>query len=81
MTFGEQLRKLRDGKGWSQKDLADAIGVTQPAIAKWETGQQIPAFDTVQRLCKALGVRVTAFDGVDFEEAEEKRGRGRPKNS
>lgn len=81
MNFGDKLRELREGKGLSQKQLADATGFNQPTIARWETGELIPGFDQAQILCKALGVRVTAFDGCAFAEASEKRGRGRPKKS
>lgn len=78
MTFGMKLRELREAKGLSQKGLADATGLTQASISRWEAGLQIPAFDDALTLCNALGVKCTAFNGVDFSPAEEKRGRGRP---
>src|SRR5258708_7753975 len=78
MTFAEKLRELRTGKGLSQKELADTAGVTQAAVAHWESGKKIPAFDSVQALCAALGVRCTVFDGCDYVADEEPRRRGRP---
>ena len=81
MTFGEKLRELREAKGMSQKALAEATEQAQASIARWEIGHQVPSFDVVLTLCKALGVRCTTFERCDFGQAEEKRGRGRPKKS
>lgn len=78
MTFADLLRAFRDEKGISQKGLADAIGVTQAAVAHWEAGNKVPSFDAVLRICNALGIRCTSFEGCEFAAAEEKRGRGRP---
>ena len=38
MLSGDQVRILRERKGWSQEDLAKAIGVSQAAIQKIESG-------------------------------------------
>jgi transcriptional regulator with XRE-family HTH domain len=78
MTFAVKLRELRDAKGWSQKELADRSGTNQQNIARWETGERMPGFDSVQSLCTALGVRCTVFDGCTHEPVDDKRGRGRP---
>ena len=79
MTFAEKLRELRNGRGLAQKDLAEQVGVTQAAIAHWESGAKIPAFDSVQALCRALGVRCTIFDGCEHKADTHARRRGRPK--
>jgi transcriptional regulator with XRE-family HTH domain len=79
MTFAEKLRELRTGKGLSQKELADSAEVTQAAVAHWEAGKKIPAFDSVLALCAALGVKCTAFEGCGFAADKESRGRGRPR--
>jgi len=38
----ERIKALRSGLGLTQKQLADRVGVTQPAIAQWETGPGQP---------------------------------------
>jgi transcriptional regulator with XRE-family HTH domain len=81
MTFGEKLRELREAKGWSQKELAEHSGQPQQSIANWEQGIRAPLFGAVQRLCAALAVPCTIFDGCEFGEADDKPGRGRPKNA
>lgn len=36
--LGERLCECRKAKGWSQKELAALIGVSNKAVSKWETG-------------------------------------------
>lgn len=63
------LAALRLRKGWSQRRLAEAIGVKQPHIARLESGQNEPSLGTVRKLSAALDVTVeeivNAFDGQD----------------
>jgi predicted transcriptional regulator len=46
----------RAAKGWTQTDLARAIGVQQPAIAKLESGDRDPRLSTMVAVCTALGI-------------------------
>ena len=38
---GDYLKKLRKGRGWSQTQLADYLGVSQARISKFELGAKI----------------------------------------
>ncbi|KKM01487.1 hypothetical protein LCGC14_1134490 [marine sediment metagenome] len=38
----ERIKALRDRLGFTQQQLADGIGVTQPSVAQWETGRSQP---------------------------------------
>lgn len=78
MTFGEKLRELRLAKGLTQKELADQAGTNQQSVGRWEAGLQTPAFDAVQALCRALGVKCMVFDDCDFGKSPGRRVRGRP---
>lgn len=42
MSFQEQLYKLRKEKGLSQEKLAEIIGISRQAVAKWEVGLSYP---------------------------------------
>lgn len=52
------LAVLRLKHGWSQRTLADAIGVKQPHIARLESGQNDPSLGTMRKLAAALGVTI-----------------------
>jgi transcriptional regulator with XRE-family HTH domain len=78
MKFAEKLRQLRAAKGLSQKALAESSKLAQSSITDWETGKTVPAFNAVQSLCVALGVECTVFNGCEYDEVADKRGRGRP---
>ena len=41
VAIGDRLRRLRGSR--SQKEVADALGVTAMAISLYETGQRIPS--------------------------------------
>ena len=38
---GEQIAAARRAKGLTQKQLADALGVTDKAVSKWERGESL----------------------------------------
>lgn len=56
VTIGEQIKLLRKEKGLTQKQLADACGMADSAIRKYESGSVRPKMATVSRIAKALGV-------------------------
>lgn len=53
MNAGRILRYARLRAGMSQRALADAAGVAQPAIARIERGVVSPRIDTLERLLAA----------------------------
>lgn len=62
MTLGQQLRKLREEKGYSQETLsarvADVTDVTvsAAAISRIERDRFLPSLTTLQAYARALGV-------------------------
>jgi transcriptional regulator with XRE-family HTH domain len=64
MSFPAELRRviqrLREGKGFTQRDLAAKAKVTPGYIAQLEMGlKKNPSLPVLKRLAKALGVPVT----------------------
>ncbi len=59
----ENLRILRNAKGMSQQQLADAIGVTQQAIHQYETDKVEPDLENLMRLADTLEVSVDLLIG------------------
>jgi transcriptional regulator with XRE-family HTH domain len=38
MQIGETIRKYRKAKNMTQEEMANRLGVTAPAVNKWENG-------------------------------------------
>lgn len=55
-SLGDRLRQARKALGLSQADLALKIGVSQPAVATWESGMHDPRRDVLTRVATVLGV-------------------------
>lgn len=55
MTLGQKLKKLRNDKGLTQKDLADQLHVTFQTISKWESDTNEPDIATIKELAKFFG--------------------------
>ena len=46
MTFGEKIKALRKDRGMTQKELAEALGLSLRTISNYETGGLRPRHDT-----------------------------------
>ena len=69
--FGTRIFNLRKGKGLSQNELGDLVGVTNKAVSKWETGESKPAISQLMKLSKIFDVSMD--DILDTNEQEEKQ--------
>lgn len=58
---GHVLKKIREGKGLTQQQLADYIGKDRSLIAKIECEDASPSVDTAKAMGKVLGVDWTIF--------------------
>ncbi len=47
-------RALRRSQGLSQQEVADMIGVSRSALARWETGSRIPRGEVRDRYARLL---------------------------
>lgn len=54
--FSNNLRRLIDVSGKTQKEVADAIGVSQQIMNVWVRGKAIPRMGKIQRLADYFGV-------------------------
>lgn len=55
-TFGVRLRRLRKARGFTQAELARALGISQPTVAYYENEDGRPGGDLVLKLSETLGV-------------------------
>jgi lambda repressor-like predicted transcriptional regulator len=54
--FAQRLRELMEAKGWTQAQLADKVGIGQPAISMMLNRACRPQQKTVLRFAQAFGV-------------------------
>ena len=55
MTLGQKIKKLRNEKGLTQKDLANLVNVTFQTVSKWENDENEPDVSTLRRLSQLFG--------------------------
>lgn len=58
MSLGQYISARRKHMGLTQEELADKVGVSKSAVAKWETDGGLPDRDNLRRLAEILGVSV-----------------------
>ena len=58
MEFGEKLLELRNSKGMTQEELAEALFVSRTAISKWESGRGYPSIDSLKEISKFFSVSI-----------------------
>jgi len=59
--IGERIRSARIMRGFSQRELAQRVGVSAMAISKYERNLDVPGSEVLIRLARALGVRTEFF--------------------
>ena len=55
---GSAIRLLREKKGYTQKQLAERLIVSDKAVSKWESGRGLPDISLIEPLAKTLGISV-----------------------
>jgi transcriptional regulator with XRE-family HTH domain len=58
MSVGEEVKRLRQAKGWTQEQLAVYAGSSQPTVNLLEAGKRNPSAATLEKLARALEVEV-----------------------
>lgn len=53
---GSSIMRLREKTGKTQRQIADAVGVTVQTVSNWETGRRQPTLTPIQtlKLCNVL---------------------------
>lgn len=59
MSIGENIRNLRKKSGFTQKQLAEKVGVNEVTIRSYEAEKYNPKMNTLTKLCAALDCKIT----------------------
>ncbi len=73
--FKDNLLQLRKLKKLTQEDIAEKIGVSRQAVAKWESGETIPDLDKCKTLADLFEV---SLDDLANYEPDQHMGLGVP---
>ena len=68
--FAETLRKLRNERGLSQRELGNLLFVNHSTVARWENGTRLPDAAMISRLAKCLGVDTNTLFRLAAESEE-----------
>lgn len=58
LNIGAVIVVKRKEKSWTQEQLAKAVGVSTPAVSKWETGTSYPDITLLSPIARALNTTV-----------------------
>ena len=53
-----KIREMREERDMTQRDLGNAISVSDKTISKWETGRGMPDIVMLRRICKVFGCTI-----------------------
>jgi ribosome-binding protein aMBF1 (putative translation factor) len=61
--LGATVRTMREQRGWTQIRLAEAAGMSQSALARFEAGGTVPTLSLLERIAHAFHAQlVVRFD-------------------
>ena len=66
-NISERLNKLMEMNNLTQRELAEALGVSQTAVFSWCSGQKTPRMDKVDKIAEFFNVKRSYLLGLDNE--------------
>lgn len=63
-NISKNITKYRENAGFSQRELAQQLGITPSRISNWEQGANCPTIDILFEVCKALHVSINDIYGL-----------------
>ena len=71
MEFSERLKNLRKQAHLTQVDVAEKLGISQPAYASWERGLKKPTQENLVKIAQILNVSIDYLVGNSDENLKE----------
>ncbi len=63
-TFSERLKEIRESKGWTQQQFADAIGCSRATYNHYENGNRHPDDVILRKICQEVSVSADYLLGL-----------------
>ena len=67
MTVGENIRRIRQERNLTQKQLGELVGASEAYIRAYESGRRNPKPKSLETIAKALAVNVEVLTNSDFD--------------
>ena len=71
MEFSERLKDLRKQAGLTQVEVAEKLGISQPAYASWERGVKKPTQENLVKIAKIFNVSLDSLFDNKVEQEDE----------
>ena len=71
MEFSERLKELRKKANVTQVEVAEKLGISQPAYASWERGIKKPTQENLVKIAQVLNASVDYLVGNSEEKSDE----------
>lgn len=68
MKIGERIMILRERKGYTQKQLAQRLGISRNAVNLWEMSMSSPSMESLIELSKIFHVSTDYLLGLETDE-------------
>lgn len=65
VELGENIRKIRELKGFSQQVFGDELAISQKQVSRIETGKTSATFSLLIKICTVLGVDLKTLLNFD----------------
>ena len=71
VKIGQFIKAIRKEKNYTQREVAERLGVSEKTVSKWETGNGLPEVSLMLPLCELLEISVNEL--LSGERLDEKR--------
>lgn len=65
LYIAENIRTLRKGKGYTQEEVADLLGVSPQSVSKWERGDTYPDITLLPAIANMFKTSIDSLVGMD----------------
>lgn len=71
VKIGKYIAQKRKNLGFTQRDIAEQLGMSDKSVSKWERGVCLPDVSVYMELCRIIGISLNEFiAGEDIEQVE-----------
>lgn len=70
MSLATRIKDARKRSHYTQRDLAQILGITPATVSAWEVGRNEPSISMLKRIAKILGVSFEYLAGIEKSKNE-----------